>query len=86
MKKIPKKIYGNGINLSGLYSKKPMLLTYNCILKDEWWAKDGNFSVSGLGLIVEGGRITFASKKRKDVLCWIAGVLSTMTLLKRWSQ
>lgn len=82
MKRIPKTIYGNKINLAGIYSNKTLKLTYFPDLS-EWYASDGNFCVRKLGLQVHYGYVTFASLRKQDVALWTKGALSAMRMVSQ---
>lgn len=81
----PKIVYGNGVNLAGLWSKTPMRLRWNDNLK-EWYDSNGCFSVEKLGTQSDEDIITYASTNRNDVVTWIKGVQATMRILHEWSE
>ncbi len=83
--RFPRVVYGNAVNLAGLYSAVPLKCTYRKDLK-VWFDKEGNFDVEKLGLVRQLGCITFASVRRKDVELWTSGVREAMLILRRWSQ
>ena len=72
-KKLPKKVWGIGINLNGPWATKPFRLTYDDEL-DEWYDKAGNLSVKKLGVHRHYGIITFASESKHEVEIFIAGI------------
>jgi hypothetical protein len=81
--------YGNSINLSGLYSKKPVrcdsVATYD---NNKYWDKDGDFCVdiNKLGIEYKECIVTFSSENEKEVQIWTDGVLATMKMLKSWCK
>ena len=77
-------VFGALINLTGLYANVPVKCHWNEKL-DAWVSKDQEFSVSELGIKKGPGYITFASIDESDVKLWIAGVVSTMSLLRGWA-
>jgi hypothetical protein len=93
MKSNRRQYYGNSINLSGLYSIKPVVC-YKPAQKigekdnEIYWCKQGNFDIDiknlGLSSICDGSVIVFTSKNKKDVELWTSGVLSAMRMMKRW--
>jgi hypothetical protein len=85
--------YGNMINLSGLYSKKPIKCyvqsKYFDMLTDKsivYWDKDGNFNIDSgnLGIESKDGYIKFTSENEDEVKIWTNGVLASMSMIKRW--
>jgi len=87
MNEPPNKIWGNGINLSGLWSTDPMFFTYN----DEiggWWHSDGNTSIEKLGVYVVKSKnvYTFSSTNKREVLIWTKGVIAALDMMKRWAS
>lgn len=90
MNSVPRVLYANKVNLSGLYSPEPIKL----LLHDEydteedeaiWWDEDGDLEVTRVGLVAEYGYIIFSSDKLEEVRIWTSGVKSTMILLRQWS-
>jgi hypothetical protein len=70
------KLWATCVNLSGLYSDKPVRV-YKEDRLDSFYDRGGNFSVPGPGLRTEKyGVIYFASGKKEDVEEFIAGVKS----------
>jgi hypothetical protein len=69
------KLWGTCVNLSGLYSEKPIRVFKEESL-DSFYDRAGDFSVPGPGLRAErdGGVIYFASENKEDVEEFIAGV------------
>lgn len=84
-KRRPRMIYGACINLSGLYSAKPLRCYFDKYAVT-WYDTDANVAIDQLGLVVKQSVITYASTKESDVSAWIAGVRSAMTLLRQWSH
>jgi len=84
MKKV---LWGNAVNLSGLWSRTSMKLTWQKGLK-EWYDSAGNFSVAKAGTQsdLDGDFIAYASHDKKDVDTWTAGVRATMKILHRWAK
>lgn len=78
-------IYGNMVNLRGLYSQTPLTLHYE-EEGEQWYDATGNFSASGIGIGTSPGCITFASTSKDEVSAWTDGVLATMALLRRWGS
>lgn len=85
IKEKPKYVYIAGINLGGLWSKKPLKAKlHNEFETDVWWYR-GNLSVKKLGLDKKlYGLTTFASTSEKEVQIWIDGVLSVFGQLNKW--
>ncbi len=84
VKKTEKKIlYANRVNLNGLYSSKPIELTYDSELKS-WWSKDGWVGVDKIGLDKNKGYVVFSSFDENEVVCWTNGVRSWMSILREW--
>jgi len=85
-KKKPKKLYVNMVNLGGLYSLKPVELTYDTDTKC-WWDRTGNFDSKGPGTKTEPGHyIKFTSKSRLEVERWTAGAAAVMAILAHWAK
>jgi hypothetical protein len=72
-KKLPKKVWGIGINLNGPWAAKPFRLIYDYEL-DEWYDKAGDLGVKKLGVHRHYGVITFASESKHEVEIFIAGM------------
>lgn len=86
MKRIPKVVYGNSINLQGVYSKTPVKMFWYPYL-ETWYDRGGNFSVElGLHKSKDGCIVTFGSVRRIDVLNWTRGALSTNVLLRNFIE
>lgn len=81
-----KKFWAASINLSGLYSSYPIRVVFDRE-SEKWWDKEGNFDISGPGLINSKScrYISFADPNKKIVQAWIDGVKSTMRILKEFS-
>ena len=80
-----KVLWASGINLAGLYSKKPL----RCVKSksdDDYWDLSGNFNVCGPGEFNGDGHIEFASSSKDKTAAWISGVMSAMKMLKNWSR
>jgi len=82
-KSLPRIIWANRLNLSGLYSTKPVKCTYD---KESarWWSKDGDFDVKVLGVNCFDGYTTCASSQR-HVEYWTRGVKDTLHRLRVWA-
>jgi len=81
----PKIIYGNAVNLSGLYNKSPMRLKWNEELEG-YWDSFGDFEVDNVGEVARDGFIAFASVSKQDVENWTRGALAVMKMLNSWSS
>lgn len=79
----PKTVYSAGVNLSGLWGPFQMSLDTEL---DTWLDKTGNFEAERKGLVEKHGNIIFTSSSKNDVLIWVSGVRSAMSLLKQWSH
>jgi hypothetical protein len=66
------KLWGAGVNLSGISSRSPMALHWDSELKS-WWDRTGDWDISELGCEVFDGRIKFADQDRRVVASWISG-------------
>lgn len=84
MSKTPKIIYAALINLSGLYSKRPVRCTYDENTK-KWWSDNGNFDVHIVGLDGKGTNIRFSSTSEKEVQTWINGAEAVLSMIGRWA-
>ena len=83
-KNTPSEVYINGINLSGLWFKKPRKAKWDANLKS-YWESSGNFDAQGLGMLVHPYHITFAGTKDEAII-WTEGVLATMKMLSEWTK
>lgn len=87
MKKYPKIIYANRVNLAGLYSKVPLKLTRQ---KGHSFYSDseGDFvlAVSQIGDFSTDGQTTFSSPNLKEVELWTRGATAVMRQLFNWSK
>lgn len=92
MAKLPQEIYGNAVNLKGLYSKWPVKLFLQDFSDEEpsykRYASMNELLIidasQPLGLCEQDGVITFTSKYESDVRLWTSGVASAMKILKAW--
>ena len=83
--KRPKTIYANRINLSGLYSSKPLPCRW--VPEDKvWWAHDRDLCVEKLGIEEVSYCLTFSSASKADVQNWTNGALAVMAALKDWTS
>ena len=80
-----KQLWAAMINLSGLYSPRPIRVFWHKTLK-EYYASDGNFSVAFDGLTRTACIVTFAHHNKMMVQTWIDGVRSCQHLLREWSR
>lgn len=83
LKRRPRVVWAAKVNLSGLYSTKPIKCTWN---NGAWWDEEGNLGVNDLGLHVEDRIITYVSHLESDVAMWISGARSVLTMLNDWSH
>lgn len=76
--------YGNMINLSGLYSDKPI----KCAKQgsSSYWDEEGDFDINPnkLGIEIRDGYIKFTSSNEKEVQLWTDGVIASMKIMKKW--
>lgn len=75
----------NGLNLSGLWFRKPKRGYWDKNLH-EWYDKSGDFSAEVLGLDMQHGHATFASESKKEVELWTLGIQTAMAFLRRWAH
>lgn len=84
-------VWGNCINLSGLYSTKPI----KCIKDNEfehdidrtiYWDKSGTFDIEVVGLDKKKGCIKFSSFDKKETEVWTDGAKSILFMLNNWSS
>ena len=91
MKNPPKEIWGNGVNLNGLWWKTPRKFYWDKEF-NSWWDEvglSGDFNILILGLnspskYNEFGIITFASKSKKEVEIWTLGVRTALVGMKNF--
>lgn len=76
--------YSNFVNLSGLFSKKPIKCKYSKRY-DGYWDTSGNVDAPTLGLVIKDGMIQFSSTSQKEVELWTSGADSVMKMIRRWS-
>lgn len=84
-KALPKaKFWGSMVNLSGLYSLRPLKMvpcwgeTVFGTRRVEWWGDKGSFTAYKEGLCHSGGLTTFVSQSKIDVSNFISGVVLSM--------
>jgi|SRR5690606_295713 len=91
-RKLPEEIYGNAVNLKGLYSKWPVKLFLQTFDDQEpsykRYASINELLIidaeKDLGLQEQEGVITFTSKYESEVRLWTEGVKSSMKILRQW--
>lgn len=85
MPKPIKFIWGNAVNLRGLYSKKPMKLYYSPS-GGTYWEKEGNFDIPYFKgksrLTYTDAFVCFASINKEEVITWMHGVNSLAYIIK----
>lgn len=82
-------VYMTVINLSGLYSKKPIVLNWH---KEREWYEDkkGNWMWEpskdpiGLSTSSSGGCTQYVSYNKSDVEMWLSGAIEAMRMMKDW--
>ena len=84
-KKIPKIIYANRLNLSGLYKNTPVRLRWDAETSC-WWSADGNFCIYKLGYDEHGACHDFASENKQEVEIWTKGILTTIKAIGQWAH
>lgn len=89
MKK-PKVLYSNMVNLSGLYSNKPVRCKPEKDSDDDYyWDSSGNFDchltwVEGTIFLNRG--VQFTSEDKEKVQIWTDGAKAVMKQLNDWSK
>lgn len=87
MKKYPKVIYANRVNLVGLYSKVPLKLTRE---QEHHFYSDseGDFCLNTdqIGEVLTDGMMCFSSTNLKEVELWTRGATAVMRQLFNWSK
>lgn len=82
-------VYVAGLNLSGLWSTKPLKARRYIDDEGSWWVSHGPLKddafAEKLGLHDRDGFITFASTSKREVQTWIDGVLSSFKILREWT-
>jgi hypothetical protein len=76
-----KKLYGNVLNLSGLYAKNPVELKS---VDGVWWDSSLNIDFKGPGLEIKDRLIKFAGTER-EVECFSMGARACFKLLRQWA-
>lgn len=76
-------VWINGINLSGLWFKKPVKAYWEDALGC-WYDASGNFNADNLGIEYKNSCVTFASYSKKEAELWTQGVLATLKLIREW--
>ncbi len=79
------KIWSNMVNLSGLYSDKPVSCYYNKTL-DSWWDKLGDYEITKLGYMEDAGCVYFSSENKEEVEHFILGAKAVMSMLRKWAE
>lgn len=83
--KKPRKLWANGVNLTGLIFSIPLRVVWKSSTKS-WWTEDGNFEVERMGLhVISHGITTYSAKDRELVEAWTAGARSVMAMIRNWS-
>lgn len=83
------KLYGNAVNLSGLYAKNPLELKFDDE-SDSWWDRSNNMDFNRRGLQIgndtddSSGIVKFTGTKR-EVECFTMGVRACFKLLSAWA-
>jgi hypothetical protein len=74
----PKRVWGTGLNLCGLWSTRPLRLTLSKEFENNaWWDENGVFEITKLGFDTsQHNIITFASINKKEVEAFISGVMA----------
>lgn len=83
--KTPKVLYGNMINLCGLYSTSPVRCEYSEEL-ESWSEKEGNFDICQVGYSYYNGCVKFSSTSIEEVKLWTDGAMAVMNLLTKWAE
>lgn len=79
-------VYAAGLNLSGLWSKKPIKVYYDADLRC-WYDASENLSVERMGYHQPFSWLkTYASTSKADVQTWIDGVSAAFCMLKNWIE
>ena len=85
------KLYGNAVNLSGIYSKNPLELKFD-YETEAWWDRSQNMDFNRRGLQIGNdpddpdcsGIVKFTGTQR-EVQCFTMGVRACFTLLSSWA-
>ena len=82
---MPEGIWGNAVNLSGLWSIEPLKLVYDDELF-KYVSEDGDFIQETVGHSASYGHLAFTSEDREEVVLWTEGVKSAMALVRQWAN
>lgn len=88
----PKVIWGNRVNLVGLYSQKPIRMKLYDEYYDEdelWWTStDGSLGVHEVGLVgsAADGCRTFSSESKREVELWTDGAMAVLQRLDNFAS
>ena len=85
----PKVIWGNGVNLSGLWWDRPrrFVLKKDCGVGAVYWDSSGDFDLWGPFEHRDHiGIITFGSVSKAEAEAWTKGARAVMDQLKRWAN
>lgn len=87
----PKKLWASGVNLSGVYSDKPVRVTFHEELsgyddKDYWYDKEGNFEINAVGVTKNDGSFWFSSESKEEVETFLLGASAVIHLLRRFTH
>ena len=88
MKKQPKVLYTNLVNLDGLYSKEPIKCPRkNSYSGKRFWYCNKTGSIHAYEKHEKDDNIIqFTSPNKKEVELWTKGAAAVMEMLKRWSK
>lgn len=86
MKKLPKVIYANRVNLSGLYSNKPLKLKLEAHYDFYSDGEDFCLDTDKIGLVETDGLVGFSSPNEKEVELWTQGAIAVMRQIFKWSK
>lgn len=85
MKKKPEKLWAAIVNMAGVYSRGPILVTLSSMGSKKYWDRSGNLDIEHAGLnVINGtcGPITkFASENRSEVQVFINGAIAYQRMI-----
>jgi hypothetical protein len=83
----PNIVWGNAVNMGGIWFSKPCRMTSDPYVDDDaWWDPSGEYNVTKLGTNPGDGWVEFASVSKEEAEAWTAGALAVMALLREWSE